>query len=142
MPFKRFNPNDPEILADIGHYLAFMGEFKRGVELSMRGRQLNPLHPGWYHFSSARYHYDQRAYEETLADVQRVSLPHFYWTHLLNAAAQGQLQLRWREASASLDQVYKLKPDFSARAELTKWNAAPQDLEHLIEGLRKAGLRE
>ena len=81
------NPNDPETLADIGHYLAFMGQFERGLELSKRARQLNPLHPGWYHFSAARYHYDQNAYEETLADVQRISLPHFYWSHLLNAAA-------------------------------------------------------
>jgi tetratricopeptide (TPR) repeat protein len=136
----KLNPNDSETLADIGHYLAFMGEFERGIALSRRAQQLNPLHPGWYHFSSARYHYDQRAYEETLADVQRVGMPHFYWTHLLNAAARGQL--RQREARASLKQVYELKPEFSARAELNKWNAAPHDLEHIIEGLRLAGIRE
>ena len=53
------NPNDPETLADVGHYLAFMGEFERGVELSMRAQQLNPLHPSWYHFSFARLHYHQ-----------------------------------------------------------------------------------
>ena len=134
------NPNDPETLADIGHYLAFMGAFERGLELSRRARQLNPLHPGWYYFSSARYHYDRQDYEEMLADVERVGLPHFYWTHLLKAAAQGQLQRP--EAGASLDRIHELKPDFSARAELEKWNAAPQDLEHLLEGLRKAGLRE
>ncbi len=38
----RLNPNDPETLADIGHYLAFMGEFERGVELSRRAQELNP----------------------------------------------------------------------------------------------------
>ena len=42
------NPNDPETLADVGHYLAFMGEFERGTELSRRAQQLNPLHPTWY----------------------------------------------------------------------------------------------
>lgn len=134
------NPNDPETLADIGHYLAFMGAFERGLELSLRARQLNPLHPGWYHFSSARYHYDRRDYEAMLADIERVGLPHFYWTHLLNTAALGQLQRP--EASASLARVYALKPEFSARAELEKWNAAPQDLEHILDGLGKAGLRE
>jgi TolB-like protein len=134
------NPNDPEILADIGHYLAFMGEFERGVALSRRARALNPLHPGWYWFSFARQHYHQRAYAETLADVQRIALPHFYWTHLLNAAAQGQLG--HPEAAGSLARLRELKPCFSARAELEKWNAAPDDLEHLLEGLRKAGLRE
>ncbi len=134
------NPNDPETLADIGHYLAFMGEFERGIELSKRAQLLNPLHPGWYYFSFARYHYDQRDYEATIADVQRISMPHFYWTHLLNAAALGQLQRP--EADDALERIYDLKPGFDARAELQKWNAAPDDLEHLLEGLRKAGLRD
>jgi TolB-like protein/DNA-binding winged helix-turn-helix (wHTH) protein len=55
----RLNPNDPETLADIGHYLAFMGEFERGVELSRRAQELNPLHPGWYYFSFARLDYSR-----------------------------------------------------------------------------------
>jgi TolB-like protein len=134
------NPNDPETLADIGHYLAFMGAFERGLELSRRARQLNPLHPGWYFFSSARYHYDRRAYEAVLADLERIGMPSFYWTHLLRAAALGQLGRP--EARASLEEVRRLKPGFSARVELAKWNAAPDDLEHLMEGLRRAGLRE
>jgi TolB-like protein len=134
------NPNDPETLADIGHYLAFMGEFERGIDLSRRAQLLNPLHPGWYYFSFARFHYDQREYEETLADVQRIGMPHFYWTHLLRTAAMGQLQ--HPDAGTSLERVFLLKPDFSARVELQKWNAAPSDLEHLLEGLHKAGLRD
>jgi TolB-like protein/DNA-binding winged helix-turn-helix (wHTH) protein/tetratricopeptide (TPR) repeat protein len=134
------NPNDPETLADVGHYLAFMGEFERGAELSRRAQQLNPLHPGWYHFSVARLHYDQKAYEKTIADIQLVGLPNFYWTHLIAAAAQGQLG--HRDAGASLARIFEIKPNFSARAELRKWNAAPHDLEHIMQGLRKAGLRE
>jgi TolB-like protein len=133
------NPNDPEILADIGHFLAFMGEFERGIELSRQAQLLNPLHPGWYHFSFCRYHYDKRSYQEALADVQRASMPDFYWTHLLSAASLGQLGKP--EARASVDRIFQLKPKFSAAAELEKWNAAPRDFDHLMEGLRKAGLR-
>ena len=33
------NPNDPETLADIGHYYAFMGEFERGAALSRQPQQ-------------------------------------------------------------------------------------------------------
>jgi len=134
------NPNDPETLAYVGHFLAFMGEFERGVELSKRARQLNPLHSGWYHFSFARLHYNQRAYEKTISDIQQIGMPHFYWTHLLTAAAQGQIG--HEQAGASLAWIFKLKPNFSARAELQKWNTAPHDLEHIEQGLRKAGLRE
>lgn len=133
------NPNDPETLADIGHYLAFLGAFDRGVALSRRAQALNPLHPGWYHFSFARRHYDERAYEEVLADVERIAMPEFYWTHLLHAAALGQLGRP--DAAAALRRLYVLKPDFAAATELRKWNAAPADAEHILDGLRKAGLR-
>ena len=134
------NPNDPETLADVGHYYAFMGQFARGAELSRRAQQLNPLHPGWYHFSFARLHYHEKNYRQTIADVEKVALPHFYWTHMLTAAAKGQLGQA--DAADALAKVFDVKPNFSARVELRKWNAAAADLEHILEGLRKAGLRE
>ncbi len=133
----RLNPHDPETLADIGHYLAFMGEFERGVELSRRAQELNPLHPGWYYFSFARRDYNRKAYEETIRWVEKIGLPHFYWTHLLDAAAKGQLGRP--DAASALASIFEIKPNFSASVELKKWNASPQDLDHIVEGLRKAG---
>lgn len=131
------NPNDPEILAEAGHYLSYMGEFARGIELSKRAILLNPLHPGWYHFSYARMHYHQRRYEDMLVDVQRISMPNFYWTHLLNAAALGQLGRA--EAARSLTLMHVVKPGISAVAEMRKWNVAPRDYEQILDGLRQAG---
>lgn len=132
------NPNDPETLADVGHYYSFMGEFERGTALSSRAQQLNPLHADWYHFSFARRHYHERQYAATIAVVQKIALPHFYWTHMLMAAAKGQLG--HADASEALARIFEVKPNFSARTELQKWNAAPADMEHIIEGLRKAGI--
>ncbi|MDF2235295.1 winged helix-turn-helix domain-containing protein [Albimonas sp. CAU 1670] len=132
------NPNDPEILAEAGHYLAFLGEHDRGVELSRRARRLNPLHPGWYHFASARHHYHRGDYEAVLVDMARVGLPGFYWSHILNAAAQGQLGRP--EAALSIARMRNLRRGLSPAEEIRKWNASPQDLAHLMEGLRKAGL--
>ncbi len=134
------NPNDPETLADIGHYLTFMGQFDRGFALSKRARDLNPLHPGWYHFSFARYYYHYKEYEKSLAEMQMTSMSGFYWMHMLVAACQGQLGRP--EAAQSLARVYEAKPDFSAQAELRKWNAEAADMEHILEGLRKAGLQD
>jgi TolB-like protein len=133
----KLNPNDPETLADIGHYLAFMGEFERGVELSRRAQELNPLHPGWYYFSFARLDYNRRAYVGTIRCVEKIGLPHFYWTHLLDAAAKGQLGRP--DAGKALSRVLEIKPSFSAHLELRKWNASPADLDHIMEGLRRAG---
>ncbi len=132
------NPNDPETLADVGHYYAFMGQFERGAELSRRAQLLNPLHPGWYHFSFARLHYHQKNYEATIADVEKAGLPHFYWGHMLKAAAKGQLG--HSDAGEALARIFEVKPGFSARVELKKWNADAHDLEHIINGLKKAGL--
>ncbi len=134
------NPNDPETLADLGHYYAFMGDFERGTELSQRAQLLNPLHPGWYFFSFARAAYNRQDYAGTFALAERISLPHFYWIHLLQAAALGQLGNP--QAAAALARVFECKPDFSAVDELQRWNAAPDDLAHLLDGLRKAGLEE
>jgi TolB-like protein/Tfp pilus assembly protein PilF len=136
----RLNPNDPETLADIGHYYAFMGEFERGTELTRRAQALNPLHPTWYYFSFARLHYSQRRYDETLADMQRIGLPHFAWSHLLTGAAKGQLG--HPDAREAVARLYEIKPEFSALTELKKWNTAPDDLQHILDGLRKAGLKE
>lgn len=132
------NPNDPEILAEVGHYLSFAGEYERGIELSARAQQLNPLHPGWYHFSFARLHYHQCKYEDMLVDVQRISMPNFFWTHLLDAAALGQLD-RIEAAASSLATMKRVKPGVSAAAEMHKWNLAQRDFSHIMEGLRKAG---
>lgn len=134
------NPNDPETLADIGHYLAFMGEFERGDALSQKARALNPLHPGWYFFSTARLHFHRKEYVETLAYMERIALSGFYWTHLITASTQGHLGAK-KEANAALETLLSLKPGFVAEDEIKKWNAAPDDAAHLLEGLKKAGLR-
>lgn len=134
------NPDDPEILAEAGHYLSMMGDFKRGIDFARRAHKLNPLHPGWYHFAYARMHYRQRRYEEALVDVQRISMPDFYWTHMLDAAALGQLDDK--RASASLAMMIECQPGVSPVVEMQKWNLAQRDLDHIMEGLRKAGYRE
>ena len=131
------NPHDPEILAEVGHYLCYKGDIERGIELSKSAQALNPLHPGWYHFSSALLNYHQGRYEDMLLDVQRISMPNFYWTHLLNAAALGRLDRE--EASASLDLMHKTKPGVSAALEMQKWIVSQEKYDNLMLGLRKAG---
>lgn len=131
------NPNDPEILAEVGHYLSFQGEYARGSELSDRAKALNPLHPGWYHFSAALLHFHQRQYEDVLKDVQRISMPSFYWTQLLNASTYGHLNRG--EARECLAKMKAVKPGVSAAGEIEKWNVAPKDCIHMMQGLRKAG---
>ncbi len=134
------NPNDPDVLSYAGLYLICLGEFERGIAHSRRAQELNPLHPGWYHFSFARYHYHRREYEESAARIRRVAMPNFFWPQILLTTALGQLD--HPDAPRALARIYELKPDFSARTEFEKWNTDPADFRHLMEGLEKAGLQE
>ncbi|TDE34775.1 hypothetical protein E1B25_18740 [Antarcticimicrobium sediminis] len=79
-------------------------------------------------------------HEDVLVDVQRISMPDFYWMHVLNAAAFGHLGRM--EASASLAKMKEVKPGVSAAEEIQKWNVAPRNYAHIMEGLRKAGYDE
>jgi hypothetical protein len=72
-----------------------------------------------------------------LLDVQRISMPNFFWTHLLNAAALGRLGRQ--EAGASLALMLQAKPGVSAAAEMQKWIVSQQKFDNLMLGLRKAG---
>jgi len=133
------NPNDPATLAEMGHYYAFLGQYERGAELTRRAIALNPLHPGWYRFCFARKHLAERDYAAAIAEVRMINLPEFYWSWLIEAVAHGHLGEVGRAAEA-IERIRALVPNFSARAELHKWNTVPDDLENMLEGLRKAGL--
>ena len=135
------NPNDPEILAEMGHYYAFLGEFDLGVELTRRAIALNPLHPGWYHFCFARKHLANGDDAAALADVRKTDLPDFYWYWLIMAAALGHMGDKERAAKA-LEKLTALMPGFSARDELYKWSTEPDDRDRILAGLDKAGYRE
>ncbi|MBT4907524.1 MAG: transcriptional regulator [Rhodospirillaceae bacterium] len=133
------NPNDAETLANIGHYIAFSGEFERGCELMSQAIALNPLHAGWYHFAFARRAYDARDYALTLAEIDRVDMPEFYWTRMLRVSALGQLG-DVAGAADAYTQLEAIRPDFDLRREIAKWNTASDDAAHLIAGWSKAQL--
>ena len=61
--------------------------------------------------------------------------------HLLIAATLGQLG-ETKRAAESLARLKEILPDISARDLLKMHNTAPDDLEHLMEGMTKAGLQE
>ncbi len=72
-------------------YRICLGQFERGIALVARAQGLNPLHPGWYHFSFTRYHYHRREYEESAARIRCVAMPNFFWPQILLTTALGQL---------------------------------------------------
>ena len=88
-----------------------------------------------------KYHYNRREYDKALDDLQKQNTVEMakYW--LWMAAVYGQLG-RTSEASEALEKVNELKPSVvtDSREELSKDMHVEEWVEHLIDGLRKAGL--
>jgi TolB-like protein/Flp pilus assembly protein TadD/predicted Ser/Thr protein kinase len=134
------NPLDANTKAFMGMLTAYSGDWDRGLAMSVEARKLNPNHPGWYHFVECAVHYRKHEYEAALKAVHRINMPGFYNYHAVLAAACGQLG-RKEEAQRAIQELLRLYPDFplTAREENGKWHE-PSLVEHLIDGLRKAGL--
>jgi TolB-like protein len=134
------NPMDGFTMAYLGFLIAYSGDWERGCALSEQARGLNPHHPGWYWFPSYFNAYRKRDYRGALDVALKVNMPAFWRTHAAFAAAYGQLGELEAARNAGRD-LLAIKPDFAAlaREELGKWWDA-ELVEHLVEGLRKAGL--
>ena len=126
--------------AYLGLLIAYAGDWERGCALAERSTQLNPHHPGWYWFALFFNAYRQCDYRRALEIALKINMPGFWRTQFALAAVYGQLgeQVAARNA---VQELLTIRPDFAVagRDELKKWWDA-ELIEHLIEGLRKAGL--
>src|SRR5215471_11003275 len=134
------NPMDGNSLASLGELLIFTGDGERGLELSQRAKQLNPNHPGWYWYANFYQAYRDRDYRAALNFVLKANLPGHWAQHVMVAAACGQLGEHESAAKAVAD-LLKLRPEAASglREGFSKWWNS-EDVAHLMDGLRKAGL--
>ena len=134
------NPMDGFNFAYMASMIAYDGDWKRGMELSEKARSLNPHHPGWYWFTPYFDAYNRRDYRAALEFALKVNMPGFWRTHCALAAAYGQLG-ELEPARAALRELLAIRPNFAEtpRAELEKWHD-PELIDHVLNGLRKAGL--
>lgn len=134
------NPMDGFTTAYIGSLIAYAGNWERGCALVEHARSLNPHHPGWYWFPSFFDAYRKNQYRAALDFALKVNMPGFWRTAFALAAAYGQLGEQ-EAARTAVRELLAVRPDFPvvAHEELEKWWNAPL-VEHLLQGLRKAGL--
>jgi TolB-like protein len=135
------NPMDGFTLAFLGFLIAYSGDWERGGALSAKARNLNPHHPGWYWFVPCFDAYRKGDYRGALEFARKANMPGFWRTNLAVAAACAQLQ-DIEAARNSLRNLLAQRPDFAvaAREELAVW-WEPDLVEHLLDGLRKAGFK-
>jgi adenylate cyclase len=124
----------------MGAALAAVGRAKEGVEMIRQAIRLNPFHPDWYWDTLGFALYDARRYEEALQALKHLANRKRHWLLARMAACYAQLG-RDDEAQARVREVLQLKPGFRVSRERLAYKYAV-DAEHVLEGMRKAGLPE
>jgi TolB-like protein len=137
------NPNNPTVCVWIGMLTALIGRWEEGLTMMRDAVELNPLFPSWYHIVPFMDHYRRGDYAEALDRAERFGLRDLFWEPLMRAAVLGQLGETERGASA-LQELFDLQPDFNdvGRSLMGRMVHVPEVVEHLAEGLSKAGWRE
>jgi adenylate cyclase len=133
------NPNSDLIVVQQGELLTWLGRPEEGIEWVRRAMRLNPYHPErfWSHLGRAQY--TARFYADAIQSYSKVTAPD-HTHHAFLAASSSQLGNR-TAATAHAHEVLQREPTFTIQKYLeTLHYQQPADIEHLREGLVKAGL--
>lgn len=134
----QLNPNDADVMADLGDTYSHAGRAAEAVELLKKAMHLNPFYPDEYLWNLGGAYYILKDYEEAVRVIRQMNNPS-EGSRIL-AASYAQLG-RLEEARHHAQKTLEAHPDFS----LEQWKSMmpdkfAHDSEHFVEGLRKAGL--
>ncbi len=136
------NPNDGELIATYGFLLIYAGRSEESLLWIKKAMRLNPYYPAIYAtFLAAGYYFTKRYSEAVEAIVRKGRL--ILGDHQLLAASYAQLG-RLDEAQVHVKEILKMNPQFTLsnfQTYLQRVYKTETDVEHLIDGLRKAGLK-
>jgi len=134
------NPMDGSVMGLLGLLVHHVGEIKRGTQMVEAAMQLNPHYPPVFRAPAFLNAYAEGKYAEALELAVRFNMPGFFHAHALRAAALGQLGQR-EAAQQAVQELLAVRPDFAAtvRRDYGIWWDA-KTVDHLVEGLRQAGL--
>lgn len=135
-------PNSPMRLGGWAIYMSFFGEWERGKELIDRILDDNVNVPGWLHGTNCIYYYRLEDYESALVAANKYHIPGLFWGPVSRIATLGQLG-RTGEAEADIKTLWEWRPDFAdmGRTLFGRMFKEESLIEHLVEGLEKAGLK-
>lgn len=134
----KLNPNDADILSDMADALAHARRSQEAIELLKKAMRLNPFYPDQYLWHLGGAYFNIKEYDNAVSSILRMNNP-TEGSRLL-AASYGHLG-QTNEAQLYANKVLEAHPEFS----LQQWGEVqpdkyPEDTEHFIEGLKKAGL--
>jgi tetratricopeptide (TPR) repeat protein len=134
------NPNDAELLNQLGQLLGLSGRMADGRALLEKALAQNPGHSGFYKGVLATIAYMQRDYDTALLEIEKADmqrLPIYHGVATIIYAQKGLLE----RAGAELDLFEKMAPGFIPNlwAQLDLRNIPYESQLHIADGLIKAG---
>jgi adenylate cyclase len=136
------NPTSPYVVGVAGWHMMLYGEWDPGLNFLKKGMKLNPYHPSWFHLAPYMDFYRRGDYENAFAEALKFNYPELYLDPMMRAAALGQMG-KHNDAKFAVEQLLKLRPDFSAHGRwlISRYVKVDALIDSIIEGLRKAGLK-
>jgi TolB-like protein/Flp pilus assembly protein TadD len=135
------NPNNPELLAELGIRIFARGRWDEGAEMVRRAAERSMVLPPLNRFTLVFDHYRKGQFDEALTEAKQIQLPQFYGTHMVQAAIYGKLG-RQAEARAAVTRLLELRPNYAAemRDDFRSRHYTDALIDMLADGLRQAGL--
>jgi adenylate cyclase len=142
----KLNPSFAAAHAQLGQMYVYAGRREEAIERAEKGIRLSPSDPRLFMWlpALAGAHYQMRHYEEAVEVGRRSWSLNRNWPHGLRYVVAGLAQLgRIEEAQAALAELKLMDAnlEFSASVVRRTW-PNPADVDHLLDGLRKAGMPE
>ena len=135
-------PSSPLRLGGWAWLISSFGEWERGKALLDKVLEQNVHVPGWLYGVECLYYYRLHDYEAALAAANRYHIQGLFWGPVCRVVTLGQLG-RQAEADAEIQTLLTWRPDFKENARTLFDRMFKEDslIEHLFEGLDKAGLQ-
>lgn len=136
------NPGHADILAEIGHCYAFLGNFDKAIPLLDKAIALSPIHPGWYHYAHAWRFALGDFWQAALLEIEKVPMPGFPWYYAHQAWFHAELG-NMNAAEEAKKTLLKILPNFEGEVQhemVFHYFTGPL-VRKAFEGWQKAGLR-
>src|SRR5262249_39031260 len=136
----RMNPNDPDLMMWSAAYYNVAGEFHLADSMIRAAERLNPLPPAWYRNAKAITEYGLRHYAAAAELLESQGSDKLWWSYCYLAACYQRLG-DTQEAKRQVAMALTLRPTSTIKelAAAEPYTNA-DDLEHLLEPVRQAGL--
>lgn len=137
------NPSFAAAHVMLGQMYVYVGRREEAIQLAETGIRLSPADPRLDRWlpALAGAHYQLRHYAEAVEAGRRSWTLNRNWPHGLRYVVAGLAQLgRIAEAQAALTELKRMDANLEYSASVFRRNwPNPADVDHLLDGLRKAG---